>query len=295
MLSNKRDIFLCLVLKRGSDPPFLDTLSFFSIFHFSDFDPGKLENSSYLTLAKNLFHFKALKGLPLSIEKSINSYQNFNSLAHELSSNNAFYHKNCYSKYNQTHLQRLSSSQGSASSNVEERTARRSISAHNIVDKCFICDEKDGNETLHECRTLYLDARVRKIALEMQITKLISKLSEGDMVATEAKYHRNCSLKLYNNYRNLNKEKFTNQYKEEFIVGLALSKVIYFIKENVRNSVVSPVFLLKDLKCMYEQKLTDHGYSKNIHSTRFKERLLESIPGLCENKKGRNILLSLEM
>ena len=125
----------------------------------------------------------------------------------------------------------------------------------NFVDKCFFWDKKDSDEILHECQTLCLDAFVRKIALEMQNSKLISKLSEGDMVATEAKYHRQCLLKLYNNYRNFNKDKYTNKYEEEFVVGLAMSEVIYFIEENVRDSTIAPVFLLKDLKSMYEKVL----------------------------------------
>ena len=34
--------------------------------------------------------------------------------------------------------------------------------------------------------------KIRKIAHEMNIDKLLRKLSVGDMVATEAKYHRAC-------------------------------------------------------------------------------------------------------
>ena len=40
--------------------------------------------------------------------------------------------------------------------------------------------------------SLYLDMKIRKIAHEMNIDKLLRKLSVGDMVATEAKYHRAC-------------------------------------------------------------------------------------------------------
>ena len=152
-----------------------------------------------------------------------------------------------------------------------QRTSRRSITTQNGSETCFFCDEKGENETLHECQTLYLDVRVRKIAQEMQITKLLTKLSEGDMVATEAKYHRTCLLKLYNKYRDFNKEKFESHYKEEFVLGLAMSEVIHFIEENVQNSDTSPVFMLKDLKSMYEQSLADNGLRKYIHSTRFEK------------------------
>ena len=44
-----------------------------------------------------------------------------------------------------------------------------------------------------------------KIAVELSDTKLIAKLSEGDMIATEAKYHARCLAALYNRYRDANK------------------------------------------------------------------------------------------
>ena len=141
-------------------------------------------------------------------------------LAYKLASNRAFYNKACCDKYNQSHLKRLKTdSESSAPTLGRTLSSQRSVSAINFVDKCFFWDKKDSDEILHECQTLCLDAFVRKIALEMQNSKLISKLSEGDMVATEAKYHRQCFLKLYNNYHNFNK------------------------------------FLLKDLKSMYEKVL----------------------------------------
>ena len=141
-------------------------------------------------------------------------------LAYELASNRAFYNKACCDKYNQSHLKRLKTdSESSAPTLGRTLSSQRSVSAINFVDKCFFCDKKDSDEILHECQTLCLDAFVRKIALEMQNSKLISKLSESDMVATEAKYYRQCFLKLYNNYHNFNK------------------------------------FFLKDLKSMYEKVL----------------------------------------
>ena len=75
---------------------------------------------------------------------------------------------------------------------------------------------------------------------------------------------------------------------------MAMSEVIYFIEESVRFSEKSPVFMLKDLKSMYSQILVEQGVNQYIHSTRFKDCLLESIPGLCESRSGRDILLSLD-
>ena len=55
--------------------------------------------------------------------------------------------------------------------------------------------------------------RIRNIAHEMNIDKLLRKLSVGDIVATEAKYYRTCLIKFYNSYRKHNND---NWWKESF-------------------------------------------------------------------------------
>ena len=52
--------------------------------------------------------------------------------------------------------------------------------------------------------------------------------------------------------------------------------------------------MLKNPRSMHEQVLVAHGVNKYIHTTRFKDCLLESIPGLCESRNGQDILLSLD-
>jgi hypothetical protein len=46
-----------------------------------------------------------------------------------------------------------------------------------------------------------VDARVREYATALQDQKLLAKLSEGDLVAIEAKYHPACLVLLYNRAR----------------------------------------------------------------------------------------------
>ena len=57
----------------------------------------------------------------------------------------------------------------------------------NFTDKCFVCDETDNSNVLNSCQTLYLGMQVRKISQELADTKLLAKLSEGDMVALEVR------------------------------------------------------------------------------------------------------------
>ena len=171
-----------------------------------------------MTLAKDLFDFKKYKYLSLSLEKRIRDYKSFKDLTKKLAVEKAIYHKDCLSKYNQSHLDRLKNKRRSekpceTEPSSSRRLTRRLDPALNFADICFFCDNRDGSEILHECRTLYLDMRVRKLAQDMMDTKLLNKLSEGDMVAIEAKYHGSCLVKLY------------NKAESSFTVGLILVPV----------------------------------------------------------------------
>ena len=82
--------------------------------------------------------------------------------------NNAVLHKRCITKYGPNLKAKL-----------EEHTAT-------FVDYCFFCN--NGNEILLSCLSKNLDNHVREWAEYLRVSKLLAKLSEGDMTATEAKY-----------------------------------------------------------------------------------------------------------
>ena len=48
-----------------------------------------------------------------------------------------------------------------------------------------------------------LDRELRKMAIEMQDAVMLSKISGGDLVAIEAKYHLNCLVSYRNKYRSM--------------------------------------------------------------------------------------------
>ena len=90
------------------------------------------------------------------------------------------------------------------------------------------------------------------------------------------------------------------KYSLEFFLlsGVALSEMVYMIEDTLNSYEKSPVFILKDLVQMYKDKLKNLGatedFVKNVHSTRFKESILKRVNGLCEKKKGKTILSTLE-
>ena len=62
---------------------------------------------------------------------------------------------------------------------------------------CFFCGQAAGDDGLHEVTTFQVDQRVRECAKLAGDSMLLAKLSSGDMVALEAKYHSKCLLALY--------------------------------------------------------------------------------------------------
>ena len=61
---------------------------------------------------------------------------------------------------------------------------------------CFVCGEEGGNDGLHEVTTFQVDQHVRKCPKLTGDSFLLAKLSLGDMIALEAKYHTKCLLSL---------------------------------------------------------------------------------------------------
>ena len=78
---------------------------------------------------------------------------------------------------------------------------RLSTSLKNFSENCLFCEEYDPQQELHECLSIPTSNRVKAMAEDLEDFKLLGKLSEGDMVAAEARYHSKCFLNLFNRHR----------------------------------------------------------------------------------------------
>ena len=58
----------------------------------------------------------------------------------------------------------------------------------------------NSNSEMHECLSIRLSECVKSVVQDLNDSKIIGKLSEGDMVATEAKYHNKCFLSFFNQH-----------------------------------------------------------------------------------------------
>ncbi len=141
-------------------------------------------------------------------------------IAETLKLHKAKWHDRYRLQYNKTKLQRATKRKMPPEENadVPQKYTRRSPGKRsNEAEQCFFCGKPtSGSETLCHAATFGLDAHVRKCALQLQDQSLLAKLSAGDLIAPEAKYHAQCLVSLHNRARQ------TKSSKENRLMALPL-------------------------------------------------------------------------
>lgn len=74
------------------------------------------------------------------------------------------------------------------------------------------------------------------MAMDLQNEKLLTKLSAGDMLAQEAKYHKSCSTTLSNQARSKMSKAAKVDDDEKLTPGIALAELISYIEESRAES-----------------------------------------------------------
>ena len=81
------------------------------------------------------------------------------------------------------------------------------------------------------------------------------------------------------------------------ILGITLSEIASIIEEKVLHDKQTPVFYVKDLKKMYQNRLKTLGASEikiqNVNVTRMKDDLLQQVPGLRQQRDGKYAILTV--
>ena len=132
--------------------------------------------------------------------------------------------------------------------------------------------------------------KVRRCALQLEDRELLAKLSAGEMIALEAKYHRNCLTTLCNKARQATEK----QEKEENyspLHGFAFAELVAYM-EDMQDDESVYVFKLTDIVSLYKKRMQQLGVTvgNRIHSTLLKVRLLSALPDLTAHVQGREIL-----
>ena len=261
--------------------------------------PGKSKRpnigSGYTTLSKNLDRFKELGSIPLQL--NVSRLDDGEGIEHCLKSNNALWHKSCFWKFNNTMVNRAEKKR-QATLLSSEASSTKYIRKHDTVSStlsCFFCEKSGKSTDLRSAATFQLDFKVRTCALQIQDQKLLAKLSSGDLIAQEAKYHPACLVDLYRKAQSQNKEKCGTELSEENIrQGIVFAELIEFIEECKEADRL--VFRLADLTALYVDRLENFGIkSQNrVHSTRLKNKLLAYFHDLRAYQEGRDVFLAFD-
>lgn len=147
--------------------------------------------------------------------------------------------------------------------------------------------------------TQQLNDRLNECARTLSDGKLLAKLSCGDVVAQELKYHPSCLAALYNReraYLKSSSQEHSNQSScDDEVYPLAFPELLIYITEtkNASEATSPAIFKLADLTLIYKERLKQLGVeSPNVHSNRLKDQLLAQMPELESHKKGRDVLLA---
>ena len=122
---------------------------------------------------------------------------------------------------------------------------------------CIFCGEQNS-EKFHRHATRNAEVFLRTRTSEMDDNEMLTKISNGDLVAIEAKYHFSCLTKYRNRYRSYlrEKNKTTNEAYEQ-AKARTFVELLSYIECAIEESTY--LFEVKALRDMYQNQLKDIG------------------------------------
>lgn len=216
---------------------------------------GTNKGVGYITLISYFEEFKKKNSLPTTI--NFNRLDDGSGGNSTLLKNNATYHKTCSLKFNQKELLRAQKRfetiietgpavNDESTSSVKIITRSTAAALASNIPICFLRNEQASHShAFHDVTTFEVNARIKGCAQNLQDLDLLSKLSAGDLIASEAKYHRDC---LSNLYKTDNRARAKNI---ERIHARSFAELLNFIQSSLEEDV-SPVFRLRQLNILYE-------------------------------------------
>ena len=255
-----------------------------------------LDHDGYTMLARNIPMFSEINEMPLIMDPA--RLDEGDGIEATLRKNAAKYHVNCRLLFNNTKLDRARKRQSNdQTSNTETSRAKLRRTSHDN-EVCIFCEKVAPASDLRQASTKGLDLKLRECAEILSDGKLLAKLTGGDVIAQEFKYHHACLCALYNRkrsyLRSLEKDQGSTE-SESDVYPLVLSELMTYIVENNLCSDDPVTFRLADICHLYQQRLEQLGVeSPSVNSTRLKDKLLAEIPELEAHKSGRDVLLAFQ-
>ena len=242
-------------------------------------DSGK----GYLTLVNILTEFQNARALPNGFGHEILN-------ADTLKEHSASWHKACRVQFSNTNLERARTKLERARKQRDRGTetddgpsvvkhTRSSLGSKELPTssttnvspekQCFFCEQvlTQVGKYKRVAATFVQDKRVRQYATDLGDSRLLTKLARGDMVATEAEYHANCSTSIYKLHLK-NVERSSQTTTNNHIHGIVLAEVVAYIDE-ARYDDEKPMFKLADLVQLYNGRLRELGEDDTVKGKYF--------------------------
>lgn len=260
--------------------------------------PCTQEHDGYAMIATNIPLFHAINEMPIVLDPV--RLDEGGGVEETLRRNKAKYHQSCRLLFNNTKLDRARKRRaGGQSTRAEEsHTKLRRTSHEGKESVCFLCEREEPDSELRQVMTMHLNKRLNECAQKLNDGRLLAKLSGGDAIAQELKYHMQCLTDLYNRERTyirttMRQEQY--QKLEEDVHPLAFSELVIYIVESKSSCDGPVVFRLADMVQLYRERLEQlSAKAPDVNSTRLKEKLLAEIPDLEAHKQGRDVLLAFQ-
>ena len=136
-------------------------------------------------MSQNAVHIFIPHQCCYSLQRRLSAYSPPDGLSDDFIKNNACFHKKCLKKYDRQKLKRkqVNNNTNKSGKVQKSKVTRQSMQARTFTAACSFCE---GKGDLIQCRSLELDCNVQKMAEVLKDSKLLAKLAEGDMCATES-------------------------------------------------------------------------------------------------------------
>ena len=254
-------------------------------------DPRHLANGSnvYATFLNNVKELRSIDALPFQLQLDEDT------TVDDLITKRASWHKLCNLKFTKSKVirarerrKRANKPEAEPEEGTKGTTKRKK--SRDSIQNCIFC-ATESNDKLHNFTTLEADRNLRQIATQLGDFELLSRISGGDLVAIEAKYHLNCLTSFRNKYRSfLSKmSKISETDDEKINESRAFIELLNFIEKSVEEG--TQFFKLSELHSLFEGRLQDLGVTKTVNKTRLKKALLEHLEDAQEQHDGKNMVL----
>jgi len=202
----------------------------------------------YTNIATNVPLFQAMNALPIILDPA--RLDEGGGIEQTLRNNTAKYHQSCRLMFNNSELQRAQKRTLSAFDLPDESADKRKMPRRGrspSLSECFLCEKTGQTSELRHAMTQQLNDRVNKCALKLSDVKLLAKLSSGDVVAEELKYHPVCLAAFYNRER-AHLKAISQEHSDSSLCvkkahSIALSELLIYITETKQSNEDSTYYV----------------------------------------------------